>query len=130
MKRLFQLFSTVVFLYIYIVIKHQRISKACIFLQMFFLSTSENPLERLRVWWNFSTFNQIDLLILLIALVGFILRMIPGGWYCIYSFPEVCVKQQRNKLFQSTKRSNFILLSISTVLQIFMYIMISNKHAR
>lgn len=35
-------------------------------------------LVRLIDWWNFSLFNRIDLVILLLAIIGFILRIVPG----------------------------------------------------
>ena len=46
--------------------------------QMLFSSKADNLLVRLRHWWNFSLFNRIDLAILVLAMLGFVLRLVPG----------------------------------------------------
>ncbi|ELT87598.1 hypothetical protein CAPTEDRAFT_226576 [Capitella teleta] len=46
--------------------------------EMFCQSRASSMLVRLIDWWNFSLFNRIDLVILLLAIIGFILRIVPG----------------------------------------------------
>ena len=42
---------------------------------MFFLSKADTVRERLVAWWNFSIFNRIDLLIILLSILSFGLRL-------------------------------------------------------
>jgi len=45
---------------------------------MFFASAADTVKEKLKEWWQFSIFNRIDLLIFILALIGFILRWFPA----------------------------------------------------
>jgi hypothetical protein len=45
---------------------------------MFCQSRATSIPLRLLDWWNFSIFNRIDLVILILAVVGFCLRIAPG----------------------------------------------------
>ena len=48
-----------------------------IILQMLFSSTANKFKQRIREWWNFSFFNRIDLLIIILAITGAVIRIFP-----------------------------------------------------
>lgn len=56
---------------------------------MFRSSKAESLRERIIDWWNFSSFNRIDLFILIIAIIGFGMRFDPSlfdtakALYCV-----------------------------------------------
>jgi len=45
---------------------------------MMFSSNARRLVSRIREWWTYSIFNRLDVVIFVLAIIGFILRWIPN----------------------------------------------------